>query len=167
MIFLMEINALIDEVLAGCLDPAWLQTIAEQVLAALGTDPETELGIVIVDQEKIRQLNSQYLGTDEPTDVLAFSMLPDLVSGEETGAELPPFVAPPDGVTHLGEVIVSYPQAVLQAGEHRHTVEKEVAILIIHGILHLLGYDHDESALEQQMRIKETEILRSIEEKLR
>jgi probable rRNA maturation factor len=60
-------------------------------------------------------------------------------------------------------VIISYPQAVLQAGEHHHPVKKELAILIIHGILHLLGYDHEEPEDKRQMRARETEILNLIE----
>jgi len=163
----MEINVLIDEGMEGCLEVGWLQSVAEQALAALGTDPEVELGLVIVDQAKVQQLNSKYLGRDEPTDVLAFSMLPGPVSGQETEADFPPFVMPPDGVAHLGEVIISYPQAVIQAQERQHSVKREVTILIIHAILHLLGYDHDKPELEQQMRAREEEILVRIEEKIR
>jgi len=161
----VEINVLIDEVLEGCPDVSWLQSVAEQVLAAQRADPEAELGLVIVDQEKVQQLNLKYLGRDEPTDVLAFSMLPEPATEKEAKADLPAFVAPPDGVSHLGEVIISYPQAVIQAEEHQHSVKKEIAILIIHGILHLLGYDHDAPQLERQMRAREAEILSSIEEK--
>jgi probable rRNA maturation factor len=73
------------------------------------------------------------------------------------------FVVPPDGVHHLGEVIVSCPQAVIQAKEHQHSIKKELAILIIHGVLHLLGYDHEEPEQERQMRGRETEILSQIE----
>ncbi|GAI01759.1 unnamed protein product, partial [marine sediment metagenome] len=94
---------------------------------------------------------------DEPTDVLAFS------AREEIDAELPPFVQPPDGALHLGEVIISYPQAVTQAKEHRHSVKREIAILIIHGVLHLLGYEHDKPELERQMKTREQEILSCIE----
>ena len=70
----------------------------------------------------------------------------------------------PDGKLHLGEVIISYPQAVIQAEEHRHSVKKEVAILIIHGVLHLLGYDHDEPKRRRQMAAREAEILSNVEE---
>jgi len=159
----MEINVLIDEGLEGCPEASWLHGVAEQVLVAQGVDPEAELGLVIVGQERVQQLNSAYLGRDEPTDVLAFSMLPQPLATEEPQADSPPFVAPPDGVTHLGEVIISYPQAVIQAEEHRHSVKTEIAILIIHGVLHLLGYDHDKPQLERIMRTREEEILNSIE----
>jgi len=154
----MEINVLIEEGFEGCLQESWLEAIVEKALLAEKVDPAVELGLVVTSQEKVRQLNSAYLGRDEPTDVLAFSMLP-----EESGQEASPFVSPPDGIKHLGEVIISYPQAVMQAGEHGHPVEREVAILIIHGVLHLLGYDHEEPDPEQRMRDREAEILSDIE----
>ncbi len=152
----MEINVLIDEGLEGCLDVGWLESIAEQALIAQNAGSNVELGLVITSQEKVQQLNRSYLGKDEPTDVLAFSMLP---VAEEIGAEFPPFVTPPDGVVHLGEVIISYPQAVIQAEEQHHSIRKEIATLIIHGVLHLLGYEDDNPELKRQMSARETEIL--------
>ncbi len=153
----MEINILVDEGVDGCPELSWLQGIAQQVLVAQGAGAEVELGLVIATQERVKQLNRDYLGRDEPTDVLAFS------TREEMGADLPPFVQPPDGVLHLGEVIISYPQAAIQAEEHQHSIKKELAILIIHGVLHLLGYEHDNPELERQMRAREAEILSYIE----
>ncbi len=153
----MEINILFDEGLEGCLEESWLEDVVERVLAAQGVDSKTEVSLVIVGQEKIRQLNLSYLEEDRPTDVLSFPMLP-----EQHGRDLAPFVTPPDGIKHLGEVIISYPQAVIQAGEH-HSVKREVTILIIHGVLHLLGYDHDTPELEHDMRTREAEILGDIE----
>jgi len=157
----MEINVLFDEGLEGCLEASWLESVAEKVLVAQGADSRVELGLVIVGQERVHQLNLSYLGKDEPTDVLAFAMLP-----EPPGEDLAPFVAPPDGVQHLGEVIIAYPQAVIQAEEHRHSVEREIAILIIHGVLHLLGYEHNTPEREREMRAREAEILSSIEGEL-
>jgi len=156
----MEINVLIDEGLEGFLEEGWLQSVAEQVLLAQEADAGAEMGLVIATQERVRQLNKSYRGQDEPTDVLAFS------ATEEIGADFPPFVPPPDGVLHLGEVIISYPQAVIQAEEHQHSVKREIAILIIHGVLHLLGYEHDKPELERQMRAREAEILICVEGEL-
>ena len=152
----MEINVLIEEGLEAPLELSWLPSVAEQVLIAQGAGANAELSLVITGQERIQQLNQDYLGRNEPTDVLAFAMLPEL---SPEGADFPPFVTPPDGVLHLGEVIISYPQAVLQAEEHHHSVKKEVVILIIHGILHLLGFDHEEPEEEGRMRAREAEIL--------
>jgi probable rRNA maturation factor len=156
----MEINVLIDEGLEGCLEESWLQSVAAQVLVAQEADASVEMGLVIATQERVRQLNKSYRGKDEPTDVLAFSAM------EEIGADFPPFVQPPDGVLHLGEVIISYPQAVAQAEEHQHSIKREIAILIIHGILHLLGYEHNKPELERQMMTREVEILSCIEREL-
>ena len=155
----MEINVLIDEGLEGCPEVGWIQNIAEQVLIAQGVGSEVELGLVITSQERVQQLNRSYRDKDEPTDVLAFYM----TSMEQAGTDIPPFITPPDGVSHLGEVIISCPQAIIQAEEHRHSVKKEIAILIIHGVLHLLGYDHEEPEQEHQMRAREKGILSSIE----
>jgi len=152
----MEISVLIDEGLKGKLKKRWLQSIAEQALAAQGIGDNVELGLVIANGERVRQLNRDYLGRDEPTDVLAFS------AKEEAGADQS-FVHPPDGVLHLGEVIISYPQAVIQAEEYQHPVEREILILIIHGVLHLLGYEHDTPELELKMRAREAETLSHIE----
>lgn len=158
----MEINVLIEEGLEGYLEVSWLQSLAEQVLVAQDADSRLELGLVITNQERVQQLNRSYLGNDEPTDVLAFSMLPEpLATGESEASS--PFVQPPNGMLHLGEVIISYPQAVIQAEEHQHSIKKEIAILIIHGVLHLLGFEHDKPELERQMKTREEEILSGIE----
>jgi len=154
----MEINVLFEESLETYLEEDWLESVTGQVLIAENIEKKVELSLVLVDQERIRQLNSSYLGRDEPTDVLAFPMLP-----EQSGKDIAPFMTPPDEIEHLGEVIISYPQAVIQAEEHHHSVRREIAILIIHGVLHLLGYEHDKPELERDMRAREVEILSYIE----
>lgn len=151
----MEIDVLIDKGLEPCPETGWLREIAEQVLIAQGADSQVEMSLVITGQERIQQLNRDYRGKDEPTDVLAFSM----ASVEGSGAGMTSFIMPPDGVSHLGEVIISCPQAVVQAQEHMHSIKREMAILIIHGVLHLLGYDHMEPEQESQMQAREREIL--------
>jgi probable rRNA maturation factor len=70
----------------------------------------------------------------------------------------------PDGKLHLGDIVISYPTALKQAEEHNHPVNREIAILLIHGILHLLGYDHDIPARERKMHRREAAILKIIEE---
>jgi len=156
----MEINVLVDEGLEGCPCASWLESLAQQVLVAQGIDSNTELSLVITGQEKMQKLNQSYLGRDEPTDVLAFSMLPAEQTPE---ADTPPFIVAPDGLWHLGEVIVSYTQAVIQAEERRHSLEKEVAILITHGVLHLLGYEDSKPELRRFMSARETEVLNCLD----
>ena len=126
-----------------------LQGIAAGVLAAESV-PAAELGVLITDDEAVRRLNAEYAGEDETTDVLAFS----LREGEV-------FVSP-DGVMRLGEVIISYPTASRQAAEAGRRVDEEMAHLLVHGILHLLGYDHVEPEEERVMRGREAELLASL-----
>jgi len=159
----MEINILVDPAFEKDIEVSWLQSIARQVLVSQGTDATAELGLVITDQQRIQELNRNYLGHDEPTDVLAFQMLPGAEEGE---SEDPPFIAPPDGMLHLGEVIISYPQAAIQAEEHRHSVKREVAILTIHGVLHLLGYDHATPEQQRQMSAEEAAVLSSVQDEM-
>jgi len=152
----VEINILVDETLEIAVEPAWLEAVARRVLAAEDVGARTEMGLVVASQERVRQLNRDYRDIDEPTDVLAFS-------AREEAAGLPPFIPPPDGVLHLGEVIISYPQALIQAEEHGHPLQKELAILLIHGLLHLLGYDHEKSDAKRKMRAREKELLGLVE----
>jgi len=152
----VEINILVDEGVEADLEPSWLDAVARQVLTAEDVGARTEMGLVISTDERVQQLNRDYRGRDEPTDVLAFS-------AREEADGLPPFIPPPDGVLHLGEVIISYPQALMQAEEHGHPLKKELAILLIHGLLHLLGYDHEKTDAERKMQAREKELLGLIE----
>ncbi len=149
-----EINISVEQKLKVSLDESWLQRIALQALEAEGIASPAEMGLVITDNKAIQKLNRIYRGEDRPTDVLAFHM----IHGTTEELELP-FVGPPDGVHHLGEVVISYPQAVKQAGEQGHSVAQELALLVVHGVLHLLGYDHELPAERQQMRAEENKIL--------
>jgi probable rRNA maturation factor len=157
----MEINIVIEKGFGKLVKRAWLRRVAEKVLVAESTDSAAEVGLMITGQERVHELNRQYLGKDRPTDVLAFPMQPAPETTKRSS-----FIVPPDGRKHLGEVIISYPQAVIQAKEHKHPVKKEMALLITHGILHLLGYDHDVPEAERQMRAREAEILDLIEGEL-
>jgi probable rRNA maturation factor len=154
----VEINVLVESELEECLEGDWLHDVAQRVLRAQGLGSETEVDLVIAGQDKVQELNRKYLGRDRPTDVIAFSL-----RANEDEEQEPSFVLPPDGVTRLGEVIISYPQAVVQAEELGHAVKKEVAILIIHGVLHLLGYRDDEPELKRRMTAKQDEMLSAIE----
>lgn len=147
-----QIGIHVEEKFRGMVDEGWVRRIAQTVLKAEGVAPPYEVGLVFTDSETVKQLNRDYRGVDEPTDVLAFYMLP------QQGADSS-FALPPDGVTRLGEVIISYPQAVAQAREQGHSPERELALLVIHGILHLLSYDHEEPEEESKMRERERELL--------
>ncbi|GAB7386323.1 rRNA maturation RNase YbeY [Bacillaceae bacterium] len=113
-------------------------------------DVSGELAITLVDDARIRELNRQYRGVDRPTDVLSFPML----EGEEdfpvAGGEVP---------TLLGDIVISVPRAVEQAEEYGHSFERELGFLVVHGFLHLLGYDHHDEAAEKKMFARQEEIL--------
>ena len=128
---------------------AWLRAVARGVLAAEGVAGPAQVGIVVADDETVRELNQRFLGLDEPTDVLSFG----LAAGEA------PFALPPEEAAALGEVVIAYPTALRQAEGARRAVEAEVAHLLVHGMLHLLGYDHQRSGDEAAMRRREEEIL--------
>ena len=147
-----EIEIFVEEEFRGVVDEGWVRRIAQTVLKAEDVAPPYEVSLVFTDSETVQQLNRDYRGVDEPTDVLAFCML----SQKEVDDS---FALPPDEVTRLGEVIISYPQAIEQAREQGHSPERELALLIIHGILHLLGYDHEEPEEEDEMRRREKELL--------
>jgi len=137
---------------AAKVDKRWLKEFTERVLALQEVGDEVEMGLVIASDGKIRKLNKQWLNHEGSTDVISFS------AREEPDAA-PGFVQPPDNIYHLGEVVVSYPQAAAQAAEYGHSVERELEILIIHGVLHLLGYEHNTPSLEREMRAREAETL--------
>jgi probable rRNA maturation factor len=147
-----EIEIFVKEEFRGRVDQGWVRRIAQNVLKAEGVAHPYEVSMVFTDSETVQQLNRDYRGMDEPTDVLAFYMLLQ-AEGDES------FFLPPDDVTRLGEVIISYPQATEQAREQGNSPERELALLIVHGILHLLGYDHEEPEEEDEMRRREKELL--------
>ncbi len=147
-----QIGIHVEEKFRGVVDEGWARRIAQTVLKAEGVVTPYEVSLVFTDSETVKQLNRDYRGVDEPTDVLAFHMLPQKEVDDS-------FMLPPDGVTRLGEVIISYPQAAKQAKKQGHSPERELALLIIHGILHLLGYDHEEPEEESKMRERERNLL--------
>lgn len=153
---------------------AWLRKVVAETLSGemppvvgrkgggleKGEFEKGEVGLVIAGEERVRELNRNYRGLDEATDVLSFPFFKFPTStphprggGLEKAAFN--FVTPPDGVLHLGEVIVCYPQAARQAQEQGHSLGRELALLVIHGVLHLLGYDHEEPEQEREMRARE------------
>ena len=149
----MEIDVYRDGEFPECPGSPWLRNLVLFVLQQEQRDKGVSLSLLVTGQEKIQELNREYRDKDEPTDVLSFAMSPD---EDEAGEG---FITPPDGVTYLGEVIVSCPQAVLQAEERGHSIQHEVATLVIHGVLHLLGYDHDQDDDARVMESRERELL--------
>lgn len=150
------INITVSRKFSRSVSKSWLRKTVQKVLQSAGVGAPVEVGLVITGDRTIRRLNRIYRGEDEVTDVLAFSM------SSQKGTRDKRFILPPNGICHLGEVIVCYPQAARQCGPQGHTVTDELELLIVHGILHLLGYDHETPAQKTHMRKKEEEILAKI-----
>jgi probable rRNA maturation factor len=107
-------------------DEARLQEAALLVLARHEGDSDSDMTIAIMDDESVADLNRQYRGVDAPTDVLSFPM--DAMFSE----------------THyLGDLVIAYPYAAAQAEREGHALSDSLLLLVVHGTLHLLGYDHD------------------------
>jgi len=146
----IEVEVQIDPAFAHLLSTEDLRSVAEVTLQLEGGSGEVTL--VITGDPDIQRLNRDFLGIDAPTDVLAFS-------AQEMGGS---FVAAPEAGNYLGDVIVSYPRAVAQAAEVGHAVEQEVNLLVVHGVLHLLGYDHADEDEREAMWARQDVILRRV-----
>jgi probable rRNA maturation factor len=146
----IEIKVQIVAAFANLLSAERLKAVVETVLRAESRPGRATL--VLTDDEGIQALNRDYLGRDAPTDVLAFS------AQEEDGA----FVAAPEAEGYLGDVIVSYPRAVAQAAERGHATGHELDLLVVHGVLHLLGYDHATEEEKVAMWDRQEAILASL-----
>lgn len=97
-----------------------------------------EVNLVFVDTKAIKRLNRKFLKKDAPTDVLSFPL-------GESGA---------DGKFYLGDIVISVPRAWKQSLSKKHSLEKELKLLAIHGFLHLLGYDHSAGIEEEERRVR-------------
>lgn len=120
---------------------------------------ELEMSLSVVSPDEIQQLNKTYRGVDAVTDVLSF---PTVENPERKVLNLDDFatdVNPDTGKLNLGDVIICRERAVEQAEEYGHSLKREMSFLALHGLLHLLGYDHVESADEEQMTRLQKEIL--------
>lgn len=112
---------------------------------------DPEVSILLVDDPAIQELNCEYRGIDRPTDVLSFAM-------EEETEDSPPFISfEEDNI--LGDIVISLETARRQAEEYNHSLERELGFLTVHGVLHLLGYDHCTKEEETKMRAKEEAVL--------
>ncbi len=131
-----------------------LRQLATAALQRCGA-ADGELSLVIGDDELLQQLNQAYRGIDAPTDVLSFA-----AREESEGAE--PFVTSPEMLNYLGDVIISFPTAQRQAAAAGHSVGEELSLLAVHGVLHLLGYDHASPEEEAAMWQLQAEILASL-----
>ncbi|MCB9451013.1 MAG: rRNA maturation RNase YbeY [Anaerolineaceae bacterium] len=129
-------------------DQARLQAAAVMVLQQHQAAPETGLSVVIADNEYVHRLNKQYRDVDAPTDVLSF-----------------PADAPPpeiDEPPYLGDLIIAHAYTVAQAERQGHDIGHSFALMVVHGTLHLLGYDHDDDEGYKAMWAAQETALRAL-----
>ncbi|HZW84007.1 MAG TPA: rRNA maturation RNase YbeY [Candidatus Deferrimicrobium sp.] len=134
---------------------SYIEQAAKLALELTGGDPAGEFSLVLVDDQHIHELNRDYRGKDCPTDVLSFAML-------ET-SEDEPVVLGLDEDHMLGDIFVSLETATRQAADYGHTLDREIVYLCVHGMLHLLGYDHLEDADKVRMREKEEQVMAELD----
>jgi rRNA maturation RNase YbeY len=141
------------------IDQAHVDRLARAILSDVG-ETAVELGILFVGDQRMRGLNRRYRGKDRTTDVLAFAMREAAVLHALRHAQGRSLPLTPD---MLGDVVISVPTARRQAKEAGRSLDEELAWLLVHGILHLCGYDHERSEKEaRRMHRRERMILRSI-----
>jgi probable rRNA maturation factor len=153
-----------DEQRSVAVDLARWRTLAEAVLGDEGVRGNVELSVLFVEPDDIAALNEQFLGESRPTDVLAFpidAVDVDVMSSPTSGRSGPdrPPPDPGDQPLLLGDVVVCPAVAQVQAAEHAGALDDELALLVVHGILHVLGYDHDQPDETAAMRGRELALL--------
>lgn len=125
-------------------DRALIQQTIRTVAQQEGLHGEIEVSVLIADDTTLASLNRDYRGKDAPTDVLSFPA--DPASPEPSSSEAVHFVLPPGMPQYLGDIAVSYERVLAQAIDYGHAPQRELAYLIAHAMLHLLGYDHEGSS---------------------
>ena len=135
---------------------SFLRKVIRTALEAEGVDVPCEVSVLVTGDGGIRQVNLDMRGVDAPTDVLSFPMF-DLTPGDKPGPE---DADPATELVPLGDMCISLERAKAQAREYGHSNRRELAYLVVHSVLHLLGYDHlDEGAEKARMRAREEAVL--------
>ena len=128
------------------------RALAKTLLELEKADKKSEVSIVFTNDEEIAKLNKEYREIDSPTDVLSFA----LMEGEDFGED--------SGEVALGDVVVSVETAKRQAEQAGHSMDDEIDILLAHGLLHLLGYDHADKKEEKIMFARQAEIVKMVDD---
>ncbi len=141
------------------LHAARVVALVTRVLVSARVKDGAEVSVVFSDDATVQALNRDYRGVNQPTDVLSFGLSDVMRPVDESPTDSDGFPLPPDAGLQLGEVIVSVETAVRQAREHQRAIDHELAHLVVHGALHLLGHDHAEPEEEREMRACEDDAL--------
>jgi probable rRNA maturation factor len=155
-----DIDVQIDPQLAESVDEKRLAEIAHGVLRREGQPTGTVLALVITTDDAIQALNRLYRQSDRPTDVLAFAAHESVPDGDDDEADF--VTADDEFARYLGDVIISHDTAAAQAAEQGHGLDRELALLVIHGCLHLLGYDDEAPEPRERMWARQQELWESL-----
>jgi probable rRNA maturation factor len=153
-----------DEQNAVVVDVERWAALAEAVLTTEGINGNAELSLLFVDEEEMSTLNEQFMGAPGPTDVLAFPIdatdveVLSVPALSRSGPDRAP-IDRGDLPLLLGDVVICPVVAERQFADHAGTLDDELALLIVHGLLHVLGHDHTEQADTERMRNRERELL--------
>lgn len=154
---MLEIDVQINPPFEGQADAALIERAVAGALAAEGVSEPIELGVLVTDDAELHELNRTYRGVDSPTDVLSFG------DDEDEAAGPAAFVRPPGTPRYLGDLAISYERVAAQAAEYGHSAERELAYLTVHGVLHLLGYDHERGPDDAAaMRAREEAVMQQL-----
>jgi probable rRNA maturation factor len=154
----IDVDIQIDDRFTNAVDAALIERAIGATLAAEHVAGPLEIGVLVTDDATLHRLNRDYRGVDAPTDVLSFA---DDADADDT--DHPAFVRPLEAPRYLGDLAISFERVVAQAAEYGHSRERELAFLTVHGILHLLGYDHEIGAAEAAaMRAREEIIMEQV-----
>ncbi len=134
-----------------------IERAAQAVMEYEECDENFEISVSFVEDEEMQLLNSQYRGIDSTTDVLSFPIM-DFDDSEPVGS-VEDFI---DEELVLGDIVISTSRAAEQAVEYGHSIERELTFLMVHGMLHLMGEDHDTPEKEAVMFGKQDEILEKL-----
>lgn len=148
-----------DEIDSG-LDCSLIQKVFDKVKSEFSLPDNVRVELSVVDEEDIREVNKDFRNVDSVTDVLSFPSLE--VSLPFNIDDYPYDIDLSTGELMLGEIMLCYKRAVEQSIEYNHSKERECCYLVLHGLLHLLGYDHIEESDKSKMRAEEEKILSSL-----
>lgn len=154
---------------AYAVDEAFLERTVNAVLTMHGGVTDAQLGVTLVDDPAIHELNLRFRGVDRPTDVLSFPMIEyggDYEEGDDPWEDDDSLFLDKDPLTGevmLGDLVISMPTCAKQALQYGHSPERELAYLTVHGMLHLLGYDHETEGDKVLMRSLEEKVLSSLD----
>ncbi len=137
-------------------DRVWINSLEglTQKVVTAELNRDAEVSLVFVDDKRIQELNRDYREKDTPTDVLSFPMYEFSQPGYLQGVE--------EETLLLGDIVISLDTAIRQADEYGHPLQREISFLFLHGLLHLLGYDHLQEEDRVQMRDREEQYLAAV-----